>query len=476
MLIKSIKINNYRAFSSEFIVENVNIPDNENEGSGLTVFVGENGCGKTTILDAISLPLLTYKADSFSLDDLNDLSKDSLIELFAENEFTVVSSMPRGSFQAIGFLFKAHFRSRNARTYLSSTIVSDQKFIKADNVSLDENHPDLRLNVNNPFRGKRFDENEILYLDKNRTFQTRSGTYNTTKFDRIMEDLDYQYIKNEKNVKNISEIIKSKITKQSENKFLNEAIEKFEEISQINLSLNILDNWKPFHNAFFAEQKDNCFQINLNKFGSGYEMIFTLIYSFYLSSQSNKQLLILIDEPELHLHPSLEEKFVEFLLEISKESQIILTSHSPLFIKQLMRNSFVSVLMLQKTEQNPELVSIHEKALPYLSANEVNYLAFNFSSIEYHNELYGNLQEKTEKFSEREIEQFLNDVQGISKNKRWQREKNGIQVGSEYDVTLQTFIRNIIHHPENKSMQSEKFSHDELKQSIETMRKIILSL
>ena len=75
-------------------------------------------------------------------------------------------------------------------------------------------------------------------------------------------------------------------------------------------------------------------------------MIFSLIYSYYLSTQSGKQLILLIDEPELHLHPSLQFEFVKFLLEISKDVQIILTSQSPLFVKQLLTNSKVKTLLL----------------------------------------------------------------------------------------------------------------------------------
>jgi DNA repair exonuclease SbcCD ATPase subunit len=62
MFIKKIEIKNFRIFSNNksFEIDNINAP-NGVRGSGLTVFVGENGCGKTTILDAIALPILEYK-------------------------------------------------------------------------------------------------------------------------------------------------------------------------------------------------------------------------------------------------------------------------------------------------------------------------------------------------------------------------------------------------------------------------------
>jgi len=35
-----------------------------------------------------------------------------------------------------------------------------------------------------------------LFLDRNRLFQTRSGNFNSTRFDRLMEDFNFQYLKN----------------------------------------------------------------------------------------------------------------------------------------------------------------------------------------------------------------------------------------------------------------------------------------
>ncbi len=73
MFLKKITIQNFRLFKSENVFEfgDLNVPDT-NEGSGLTLFVGENGCGKTSLLNAFALALLSYKADGFSLNDFFD--------------------------------------------------------------------------------------------------------------------------------------------------------------------------------------------------------------------------------------------------------------------------------------------------------------------------------------------------------------------------------------------------------------------
>ena len=246
MKIKRITIKNFRLFAPDtaFEVDNINIPDQEDEGSGLTVFVGENGCGKTSLLDAMALPLLSYKADSFSINDFNDPLQKTFIEIFAENDFTVAGTMPKGSFQSKGFLFEAGVRARGNKAYLSSIVVSDQKFIKPDGQEKPKDgSPDLRVSVNNPFKGKRFDENDILFLDKNRTFQIRSGTYNSTRFDRLMEDFDYQYINKQESIQDLN-VNFDEIKKKIKNDLLAGTVEKFREISGSRITLNIVDNWR----------------------------------------------------------------------------------------------------------------------------------------------------------------------------------------------------------------------------------------
>ena len=386
--------------------------------------------------------------------------------------------MPNAKYKGKGFLFEAGLRSRGTRSYLSSIVVHDQRFIRADGHQKPaDNSPDLRINVNNPFKGVRFSENDILFLDKNRTFQIRSGTYNATRFDRLMEDFNFQYLKNIETVPNLNEQFDQDVKTHIEHSFLEQAVNKFNEISGISLTLDFIQNWYPFKAATFSEKKDNNLQISLNALGSGYEMIFSILYSFYLSQQSGKDLIAFIDEPELHMHPALQSEFVKFLLEISKTSQIILTTHSPLFVKQVMNNNKVKVNVIKRNDGNPVIIPVDNKVLPYVSANEINWLAFNLLTVEFHNELYGFIQAKAineDENNDREanFDYWLHN-KGIEQNKQWIRELRGI-AQTPVNRTIQTYIRNTIHHPENN--HNTKYSNDELKASIEKMIEIIKTL
>ena len=198
-------------------------------------------------------------------------------------------------------------------------------------------------------------------------------------------------------------------------------------------------------------------QIGLSDLGSGYEMMFSLIYSYYLSKQNGKSLIILIDEPELHLHPMLQEKFVNFLLEISKSSQIIITTHSPLLIKQFAYNENVKNIILYKDRTVKDFA---EQKLTYISSNETNYLAFNLPTEEYHNELYEELKFKyAEDWT---IKRFDNEFFVQAKKEKAEYPEKGI----ENRVSLHTYIRNQIHHRKENGTPDK----DLLRKSIEIMR------
>lgn len=472
MFISSVSIKNYRLFSpSGFGPLDINVPDTIRNGSGLTVFVGENGCGKTSLLEAMSLPLLPYKAESFAIDDLNDIEQKTEIEVLASSDFTVPKTTPRGNFQAKGFRFEGGKRIRSSQAYLSSMVVGDSKFIPADGeINVKTDGPDVRVDVNNPFLGLRFKENDILYLDKNRIYQARSGTTRKTRFDRLMEDFNFQYLQSTGS-QDLASSITSSMGTTIQNTFLEKAVNKFREISNTSINLEILDNYRPFRHAFFAEKRSSNLQVNLNKIGSGYEMIFSLLYSFYLAEQSGRQLIALIDEPELHLHPKLQQKFVNVLLEISKTAQVILSTQSPLFIKHVSYNQNVKVNILKKNE-DVEVSPMRDRVLPLPSANEVNYIAFELPTPEYHNELYGHLQEKEGKYTEDVMEVYL-EGRRIPRDKNYIKLSHGVP-SIPYNVTLCTYIRNQIHHPENTS--NAQYNEQDLKQSIELLRKLLLKL
>lgn len=273
-----------------------------------------------------------------------------------------------------------------------------------------------------------------------------------------MNDFNFQYIKNSDSIEDLNEDLNNKIKKEKiENKFLEDAINDFEKISGYRVWLDFIDNYTPFKNSSFVLKEKNNMQIPLSSIGSGFEMIFSLIYTYYLSKQNGKNMIILIDEPELHLHPDIQKKFVDFLLNISKDFQVILTTHSPILVKQIMYNDYIKSIVINKDKT---ISSINDLKLSYLSSNEINYIAFGLATEEYHNELYEELKDINGallNYKNFDITYFVN-IKGEQKNYPWKNYPN--------EVSLHTFIRNQIHH----RAENGQPNYDDLKKSIDFMR------
>ena len=207
----------------------------------------------------------------------------------------------------------------------------------------------------------------------------------------------------------------------------------------------------------------------------------SLLFLETLASLSKEKLLILIDEPELHLHPRFQEKLADYLWNLSHGEnghQIFVTTHSPIFYKNSIGRLGVKTFITNKDEDSNITVSemsLNNGLFPWSpSWGEINYFAYNYLTIEFHDELYGFIQENTKLHKEKEIDDYL-ESKGLVKNRAWTREKNGV-AGNTYNCTLSVFIRNKIHHPENITMQAKEFTNKELAESIRLMSDIVKHL
>jgi len=92
---------------------------------------------------------------------------------------------------------------------------------------------------------------------------------------------------------------------------------------------------KMFHNWGYSILVKTDFHNYSEAFaGSGEMSVIRLVHGL---SRANKGSLVLLDEPEVSLHPGAQKRLKEFLLEqiITKKHQIIVSTHSPTFIEQL---------------------------------------------------------------------------------------------------------------------------------------------
>lgn len=75
---------------------------------------------------------------------------------------------------------------------------------------------------------------------------------------------------------------------------------------------------------------------NILNIASGYKQI-GIVQLLLSNKQLSKNTILFIDEPEINLHPSMQIRFAELLVKISKELGVIMyiNSHSPYFIESI---------------------------------------------------------------------------------------------------------------------------------------------
>lgn len=81
-----------------------------------------------------------------------------------------------------------------------------------------------------------------------------------------------------------------------------------------------------------AETRQNIFDLS-----SGEKQI--IILMAYLSFKASSKIFI-VDEPEVSLHVSWQEKFVDALIEASPDNQFVLATHAPSIIAKSVRRTW----------------------------------------------------------------------------------------------------------------------------------------
>lgn len=192
--------------------------------------------------------------------------------------------------------------------------------------------------------------------------------------------------------------------------------------------------------------------------------------SAMLDETNPTPLVLILDEPETWLHPSAQLRLGDALSAIGKRDQVFVVTHSPYLIRKFDPDGhLLTVLSGQGTTRTVDpSTKFGLFGLGEPTWSEINYRAFEICSNDFHNELYGYIQQHIEtqnadgKFAtEGEIDTYLQNT-GIPKTKTWVRTQQ-----IQYPVTLPVYVRNAIHHPENESNPPP--SEDELRESTKSL-------
>ena len=179
----------------------------------------------------------------------------------------------------------------------------------------------------------------------------------------------------------------------------------------------------------------------------------------------DKPFFLVIDEPEICLHPKAQLKLLEALLKISRDRQVFIATHSPYMFK----NDRLQHIGLFMCTHDVKGISVRraeagtDGLLPWSpSWPEVNYRAYNLPTVEFHNELYGHLQDRTKLGECNAFDSYLQSSQGINNVREYKQEGR-----PERAVTLCTYVRHQINHPDNNA--NPRFTIQDLRESIELL-------
>lgn len=220
--------------------------------------------------------------------------------------------------------------------------------------------------------------------------------------------------------------------------------------------------WQDVFKGVSISGDDN---IPINKRGSGVKRL--VLLNFFraeaerrFSESDNSGVIYAIEEPETSQHTDNQKMLIEAFktLATTENVQVILTTHSAFIVKQL---EFCNLRLIVNDEQNEKhIMDVLPGQLQYPSLNEVNYVAFEEVLEEYHDELYSYIEFQGWKRSY---------IQG-KETRRYNRQLPNGDIREEQKI-LTEYIRHQIHHPENR--ENERFNIVELRESIDLMRSFI---
>lgn len=409
------------------------------------VLVGENGTGKTTILETI----------------YNFLNIGP-IDIFDYIEYQIDDNIYKAIYFDNG--------TENGTSFYMLDKEGNKTFIHSDKVYgwLDE----IKKNLNDPrnygcaYTKARsvYPTKAINYITTNTVDEDNSGDEfdDATSLKQLIVDVDAQdnsrfadLTRKDRDVaKSWSEYEpKSLMYRFSSafNKFFDGAL-KYSKVERRDTGIEVLF-------------EKNGKEILLDKLSTGESQI--VFRGIYLLRNLKKLYggIIFIDEPEISMHPSWQKKIFTYYTTLFidnevQKSQIIMATHSQFVVEEALSLQNTKIIILKNNKRSIRPVNFYKDyALDYLSSAEIAYIAFGLYSTAYHNELYGCIKEN-----------WYDEFKEIGAKLKYIRLFQGNE--KKLYVCLSDMIRHIIHHPENK--KNKKYTDKQFKKSINRMRRFIL--
>jgi predicted ATP-dependent endonuclease of OLD family len=456
MKIKSINFKKHNVFNKHTIIfGDINVPT-------ISFLIGNNGSGKTKVLDSIHQLLSqphSYNSD-FEIEITIVFSDKEKTEFnLTENEIIYNVKKDKGN-------------NTHSSKYLSGTEVSlnIQSLSKVVYSTIEVN-----FNEQNISSVTSKDIDDILTpkeKSQNLSIEIPQLLVDIKNLDDSDRGKWYESNKGNKNI-DVPLNIGTR---------LHRFVSAFHKIYDGTKTFSDIKNESGSKKIIFIDTEGN--EIGLNELSTGEKQIIYRVGYILKNLGTIDGGIILIDEPEISLHPIWQTKLKDFLLEVFKDFdiQIIVATHSPYIFKNLNEKNEVCI-KIDRTKAESKKISLIFPNVPFNpSVNLINYLAYGIVSELLHIELYTLLQIRegrdkitnsynriTNVVNQDGIENWLQDTSGGSMSVKQSFTRTGQSTQSE--ETIMTWIRNKIHH-RNEPARPE-YNENDLKESIDKMIEIL---
>lgn len=486
MKIKRIKLQNNPFFgNAEF-----NFTDNDGQIMDNIVLAGENGCGKTQLLNIIydfsNLPtsgdvtdekrVFTVMLSQGELEQINQSLEDQhkLVAPTGELDITIDFQAQPGYWSRLKIDYQSMLDDRSINTK-----------------SIDSSHLFSRANIKSIFKSI-FSTVEINYspkdtsnvtakeIDEEVSTSVRSGNDLASDIQQLFIDIQdndahelQAWVDNHIGIAPPESVRNRRI-----NRFKNAFARVFD---NLNFSRIVTESGKK--KVYF---KKDGHDVDIASLSSGEKQIVFRGAFLLRNQQSTKGSVVLIDEPEISLHPTWQIKIFDYYRKLFTEadgtqtSQLFIATHSQYVLCSALENRLNTlIVLLQHTGTNVDVKRITAPlVLPAVTSAELNYVAFDIASNDYHIELYGHLQNKialnrgSTDCSVKECDIYITQQTDYIPA---QHHKPSVHVLPHRTInyeTLPTYVRNAIDHPN----PSRTFTPEELRKSIDLLIKLCQSL
>ena len=335
------------------------------EINGITVIAGENNTGKSTVsktlfslfngfynfdnkmlklkskdirnifwrfiknLNRENANILIDISDKIVKDTSYKFDRNKLIKLIQENRNFI-------SIEYLGEVSEKIFDILNIKDeeYLENTIsyILNNEFDNQINTIWSDDLGEIALKIKENELKLKIKNNKVIKIE-NKINLRSEVIYIDDPF--VIDNLNEYKWRDINYLENHKESLETKLIREKNEKTFSDKIIAKNNLQQITEKLKEVINGKiKFNQGKWIYELENNKELNLKNLSAGLKS-FAILKRLIENGNLEEKGIVILDEPEIHLHPEWQIKFAELIVLLQKEFKmhILLTTHSPYFLK-----------------------------------------------------------------------------------------------------------------------------------------------